>query len=167
MKQQIIVSGIGGQGVLFLTRLFAQAAVEEGLDVLTSETHGMAMRGGTVVSHLKVGPFKSPLIRMGQCDVGLFINASNLDIYRNFIRPGGRSFVNTDISGEYYNIDATGLAKECGSLLVTNLVLLGYAVKEGNLFCDEGVMETIIRKSSQPDRIEMNLKGFKAGASRN
>jgi indolepyruvate ferredoxin oxidoreductase beta subunit len=167
MKQQIIVNGIGGQGVLFLTRLFAQAAVEEGLDVLTSETHGMAMRGGTVVSHVKVGLFKSPLIRMGQCDVGLFLNASSLDSYKSFIRPGGKLFVNTDISGEYYNVDATGLAKECGSLLVMNLVLLGYAVKEGNLFCDERVIETVLRKSSKPDQTEMNIKAFKTGILRN
>ncbi len=44
----------------------------EGHDVLTSETHGMAMRGGTVISHVKVGPFQSPLIRYGQADVGTF-----------------------------------------------------------------------------------------------
>ncbi|MDO9529128.1 MAG: 2-oxoacid:acceptor oxidoreductase family protein [Syntrophales bacterium] len=163
MKQQIIISGTGGQGVLFLTRILAQAAVEKNMDVLTSETHGMAMRGGTVVSHIKVGSFRSPLIRMGQGDVGLFLDGSSFDIYRSFIMPGGKSFVNTDISGEYYSIDATGMAKELGSLLIMNLILLGYTVKEGSLFCDEEVMETTIRKLSKPDRLEMNLKGFEMG----
>jgi len=57
MKQQIIISGLGGQGVLFVTRILAQAGMEMGLDVLTSETHGMAMRGGTVLAHVKVGGF--------------------------------------------------------------------------------------------------------------
>ena len=71
MKQQIIVSGTGGQGILFLTRFFAEAAMMMKLQVLTSEIHGMAMRGGTVVSHVKVGPFKSPLVRAGQADAGL------------------------------------------------------------------------------------------------
>jgi indolepyruvate ferredoxin oxidoreductase beta subunit len=163
MKQQIIISGTGGQGVLFLTRILAQAAVEKNMDVLTSETHGMAMRGGTVVSHIKIGSFRSPLIRMGQGDVGLFLDGSSFDVYRSFIMPGGKLFVNTDISGKYYAIGATGMAKEMGSLLIMNLILLGYAVKEGELFCDKEVMERTIRRLSKPDRLEMNLKGFEMG----
>ena len=57
IQQQIIVSGVGGQGVLFITRLMAEAAIKKGLSVLTSETHGMAQRGGTVLSHIKAGNF--------------------------------------------------------------------------------------------------------------
>ena len=60
MKQQIIVSGLGGQGALTLTRLLAEAAAAMGLAVITSETHGMAQRGGTVISMIKVGPFGVP-----------------------------------------------------------------------------------------------------------
>ena len=71
MKQQLIVSGIGGQGVLFLTRVIAQAAVNRQMPVLTAETHGMAQRGGTVLSTIKVGDFASPLIRAGQVGRGL------------------------------------------------------------------------------------------------
>ena len=67
--QQKVISGVGGQGVLFDTRLMAEAAIRKGLPVLTSETHGMAQRGGTVISHLKVGAYTSPLIRTGQADV--------------------------------------------------------------------------------------------------
>jgi indolepyruvate ferredoxin oxidoreductase beta subunit len=52
IMQQIIISGVGGQGVLFVTRLLAEAAIKKGLAVFTSETHGMAQRGGTVLSHL-------------------------------------------------------------------------------------------------------------------
>jgi len=49
VKQQVIISGVGGQGVLFVTRLLAEAAINKGLPVFTSETHGMAQRGGTVL----------------------------------------------------------------------------------------------------------------------
>ena len=59
-NQQLIISGVGGQGVLFITRLLAEAAIAGGLPVLSSETHGMAQRGGIVVSHLKVGGFAGP-----------------------------------------------------------------------------------------------------------
>ena len=100
MKQQIVVSGIGGQGVLFVTRILAEAAIEKGMEVLTSETHGMAMRGGTVISHVKVGPFTSPLIRAGQADIGLFLHAGNLEVHRGFLKPGGLIYMNAAQSAE-------------------------------------------------------------------
>ena len=127
MKQQIIVSGTGGQGILFLTRFFAEAAMMMKLQVLTSEIHGMAMRGGTVVSHVKVGPFKSPLVRAGQADAGLILHKQNLELHRNLIRPGGHVFVNTDTPGDYLSIDASGFALRAGAPAMTNLVLLGFA----------------------------------------
>jgi len=68
-KQQVIISGVGGQGVLFVTRLLAEVAMRSGLEVMSSETHGMAQRGGIVVSHLKVGGFAGPLVRAGRADV--------------------------------------------------------------------------------------------------
>lgn len=163
MKQQIIISGRGGQGVLFVTRLLAEAGLEAGADVLTSETHGMAMRGGTVVSHVKVGDFKSPLIRKGRADVGLFLTDANIPIHGDFVAPDGRRIVNTGRAGTYEGIDATAMAKELGSLLATNLVLLGFAVRNGALFCDEGVMRRVIEQTSRPRQVEINLKGFERG----
>ena len=71
MKQQIIVSGIGGQGVLFLTRVIAQAAVNLGLPVLTSETHGMAQRGGVVESSIVFGEARSTIISDGEADIAI------------------------------------------------------------------------------------------------
>ena len=69
---QIAITGRGGQGVLFLTRILSECALEMGLEVIASETHGMAMRGGSVISTLKVGPFRGPLDRKrpGGCDAG-------------------------------------------------------------------------------------------------
>lgn len=163
MKQQIILSGTGGQGIIFITRLLAEAAMEEGLDILTSETHGMAMRGGTVISYVKAGPFKSPMIHTKQGDMGLFLASSNLAIHKKFIKADGLLFVNTNTPGEYMNIDATSIAKEGGSLLVTNLVLLGYAVGTGKLFCSAGTIQSIIEKISPPRHLDMNMKGFELG----
>ena len=70
IKQQILISGVGGQGVLFVTGLLAEAAINKGLPVFTSETHGMAQRGGSVTSHVRCGrKVFSPLIPEGQADV--------------------------------------------------------------------------------------------------
>jgi len=89
IRQQILISGIGGQGVLFVTRLLAEAAIARGLPVFTCETHGMAQRGGTVVSHLKVGEFYSPLIRAGQADGMLVLKSENLAQHGVFLKPSG------------------------------------------------------------------------------
>ncbi len=163
MEQQIIISGTGGQGVLFLTRLLAEAAMQQGFDVLTAETHGMAMRGGTVISHVKVGSFKSPTIGRGKADYGLFLTASNLDVHGDFIKASGKLFINSDKAGDYLHIDATTLAVQCGSQLVSNLVLLGYAVRHGSLFCGSTVMEEIIKTISLPRHLDANLQGFTRG----
>ncbi len=165
MKQRIIVSGVGGQGVVFATRLLAETAMEAGYPVLTSESHGMAMRGGTVVSHVKVGDFRSPLIRRGQADIGLFLNASNLNVHQELMTLDGRVFVNTAgpaVDGCAF-CDATKLAKEAGAVVVANLVLIGYAVRNGALFCTAEQMERVINRISQPKQLELNLKAFRLG----
>ena len=163
MKQQIIVSGTGGQGILFLTRFFAEAAMMMRLEVLTSEIHGMAMRGGTVVSHVKVGPFKSPLVREGQADAGLFLSKQNLEIHRGLVKPDGSVFVNTDTAGDYFSIDASGLALRADAPAMTNLVLLGFAMRQRGFFCDADVARKVLKKLSPPAQLELNLKGFNMG----
>jgi indolepyruvate ferredoxin oxidoreductase, beta subunit len=163
MKQQIIVSGIGGQGVLFLTRILAEAAIERGVEVITSETHGMAMRGGTVISHIKVGPFTSPLIRTGQADIGLFLHAGNLEVHRGFLKPGGVIYMNADKGGDAEAIDATRIAREHGSLVIVNLVFLGFVIRHGGLFCDRATVETVLKRISPGKQLETNLAGFNLG----
>jgi indolepyruvate ferredoxin oxidoreductase, beta subunit len=161
MKQQIIVSGTGGQGVLFATKILAEAAVEMGLEILTSETHGMAMRGGTVISHIKVGPFKSPLIRTGQADIGLFLHAGNLEVHRGILKPDGLIYINGQMSGDGEAIDATRLASEQGEPVIANLVLLGFAVRQGKFFCDAATIEAVLRRISSAKQLETNLAGFR------
>jgi len=167
MKQQIILSGLGGQGVLFITRVLAEAAVLRGLEVLTSETHGMAMRGGTVISHVKVGSFSSPLIRSGKADIGIFLHTRGLEAHRGYVSGRDGLFVNTDEPGEYHAFDATGLAARLGAAVISNLVFLGHVVRNAALFCDERAVREAIEKISPPRQLELNLKGFETGLKGN
>ncbi len=164
MKQQIIISGRGGQGIVFLTKLIAEAAITMNLNVLTSETHGMAVRGGTVISHIKVGDFKSPLIMYGEADMGFFLKKNNINFHNNFIKKKGKIVVNSDTDiKDTLNINAEGLAEEIGSLVSTNLVLLGYAIKNSVLFCDADTMEKVILKFSKGKKSDLNLLAFHKG----
>ena len=163
MKQQIIISGIGGQGVLFLTRVIAQAAVDRGLPVLTSESHGMAQRGGTVLSTLKVGDFAAPLIRTGQADVALLLWEANLAVHRPLLKNGGALLINSAQDGEGERVDGSGLAREMGNAVLSNLILLGHAVNGGKLFCTEKECIEAIEKLAPPKFVEQNLKAFRTG----
>ena len=87
-QQQIVISGVGGQGVLFVTRLLAEAAILRGHAVFTTETHGMAQRGGTVLSHLKIGDFASPMIRPGQADGMLVLKDENRALHGFYLHHG-------------------------------------------------------------------------------
>ena len=147
--QQIVISGIGGQGVLFVTRLLAEAAIARDLPVFTSETHGMAQRGGTVVSHLKVGNFSSPLIRPGEADGLLVLKAENMDQHGGFLKDNGWVVVNDTDGAEAddrhltFRLNADQLARQIENPKAVNLILLGYALgtrgrqgdDPGLLFC--------------------------------
>jgi len=163
MKQQIIVSGIGGQGVLFLTRVIAQIAVNRNLPVLTSETHGMAQRGGSVLSCIKVGDFASPLIRQGQGDLGLFLWDANLDVHRGLLKPDGAGVINSRTEGTDICLDATSMARELGNAVLTNLILLGAAVNNQVIFCDKQECEEAIRQLAPARFVEQNIAAFHLG----
>jgi len=163
MNQQIILSGSGGQGILFLTRFFAEAALEYGLTVLTSEIHGMAMRGGTVLSHVKIGSFSSPLVRYGQADVALIMSAENVAVHEGFVRPGGSLYINSNRPGKGLSCDASGVAATLNMPAAGNVALLGFAVAGGQLFCDEQSSRLVLSKISGPGRQEENLRIFMAG----
>ena len=165
MKQQIIVSGIGGQGVLFLTRVIAQVAVNRGIPVLTSETHGMAQRGGTVLSTIKVGDFASPLIRTGQADLGILLWEANLPVHRSLLQAEGKLLINAENTGEGTRIDAAKIARELGNAVLLNLVLLGLAVKQQTLFCNAEECEIAIKQLAPKKFIEQNLAAFHKGLS--
>ena len=163
MKQQIIVSGLGGQGALTVTRLLAEAALALNLGVITSETHGMAQRGGTVISMVKVGPFQGPLIPPGQADAGLFLHAGNLPVHRYYLKPGGLLFVNTATPGDYQHVDASGLAGQLGAPVAANLILLGFAAGRGGFFCQAPLLEEVIAARTPPRFRDLNLQAYRLG----
>lgn len=163
MKQQIIVSGIGGQGVLFLTKVIAQVAVNRNLPVLTSETHGMAQRGGTVLSTIKVGNFASPLVRTGQADLGLLLWEANLPVHRSLLKKEGIVLVNSTTPGEETRINATEIARALGNAVLANLVLLGLAIRNQTLFCTQNECETAIKMLAPPRFVDQNIAAFHQG----
>jgi indolepyruvate ferredoxin oxidoreductase beta subunit len=178
-QQQIIISGVGGQGVLFVTRLLAEAAINRGLAVFTSETHGMAQRGGTVLSHLKVGDYASPLIRPAQADGLLVLKAENLTQHKAFLRDGGWVIANgqkdieTDHKMPLNAVDADTLAQEIGNPKAVNLIVLGFALamaeKKGQnrntLFCSPTEINTVLesRFGKKKEMLNSSLKALEAG----
>lgn len=167
VRQQILVSGLGGQGVLFLTRLLADAAIRRGLPVLTSETHGMAQRGGVVVSHLKAGDFSSPLIRESRADGLILLSEENLAAHRRFLRPGGWTVGNFRAASplreapDLHLLDADRMAREAGNPQGANLLLLGFAMGRlgeqgggGLLFCAAGdIREALAARMGGTERL--------------
>lgn len=130
-NQQIIISGLGGQGVLFITKLLAGAAMADDLPVLTSETHGMAQRGGNVISYLKIGEFSGPLIRPATADTLIALKTESFAHHAYFLKPGGLAVVNSPdpVEDDRYRIlsaDATALAEKAGNVRSENIAMLGF-----------------------------------------
>jgi indolepyruvate ferredoxin oxidoreductase beta subunit len=179
IRQQLIISGVGGQGVLFVTRLLAEVAIKKGLPVFTSETHGMAQRGGTVLSHFKVGDFSSPLIRPKQADGLLALKAENLKTHKNFLKANGWVIANSDNAGQSVaempvnSVDADTLAQKIGNPKAVNLIVLGHALakadkaktKQNQLFCSMADIKSVLkdRFGKNKKMLEASLKALEAG----
>ena len=179
IQQQLIISGVGGQGVLFVTRLLAEAAINKGLPVFTSETHGMAQRGGTVLSHFKVGDFSSPLIRPKQADGLVLLKAENLVVHGNFLKANGWAVSNAGTENNQQNeipvhdIDADSLAQEIGNPKAVNLVVLGFALAQAEqvadvdnrLFCSKADINDVLdnRFGKNQKMLEASHKALEAG----
>jgi indolepyruvate ferredoxin oxidoreductase beta subunit len=177
----IILSGLGGQGILFMTKVLAQAALDKGFNVMGAETHGMAQRGGSVVSHLRLGEVKSSLVRTGTAHFLLSLEEN--EGYRNlpFLSQGARMYVNThskhfpreEAKGLldkrkiiYRSIPAGTIAQELGAPRSSNLALLGYfsAFDEGPIGYKD--IKTIIDTISPKKFKDINCKVFEAGYKR-
>ena len=170
--QQLIISGVGGQGILFITRLLAETAIEKGFQVLTSETHGMAQRGGIVISHLKIGEFSSPLVRPGQADGLLALKPETVPMHRHFLKEGGWIVANAaplaivETEHPLATMDADTAALAMGNPQSVNLMVLGKAMAQpSRLFCTVAeVEETIQRKlAGKKGLLEGALAAFRAG----
>ena len=91
----IIIAGVGGQGVVLMSEILGTAAVRDGIKVRGSEVLGMAQRGGSVVSHVRIGPrVWSPLIREGEVDILLAFEKLEAARWTNFLRPGAAAIIN-------------------------------------------------------------------------
>ncbi len=172
MRLQIVIAGVGGQGVLFAARILYQLAHQRGENVFGSETHGMSQRGGSVLSHVKIGEFFSPLIKRGRAD--LLFGLQRDEGLRNLsmLREGGAAVINSpslpEVEGiRLYSVDANQLAQKLGNPRVVNLILIGYAASKGLLPFNEQEVREAITMLTPPTLREINLKavqmGFEAG----
>jgi len=180
-KLNFILSGLGGQGILFMTKLLAQTALNRGLKIMAAETHGMAQRGGSVVSHLRIGDVAGSLVRAGSAHILLALDEN--EAYRSlpFLTRGGRLYVNAPVGVSVRKevwpylermemtcrfFPASETARELGSPMAANLALLGFfaAFQNGPLPGHE-IRQTI--EQASPDRFrEINLKVFNRGFER-
>jgi indolepyruvate ferredoxin oxidoreductase beta subunit len=187
MKQDIILAGVGGQGILSIAFVIDNAALKQGLDFKQAEVHGMAQRGGAVQSHLRISnqPVFSDLIPKGVADMILSVEPMECVRYLDYLSPEGivvtslSPFVNIP---DYPDIDAVlgaietvtnrviidseNLAKEAGSPKSQNMVMLGAA--SPHLILEEANLKEFIRVLFEPrgdKMVEMNMKAFDLGRS--
>jgi indolepyruvate ferredoxin oxidoreductase beta subunit len=127
MDLQMVLVGVGGEGIIFLTRVLTEGFYRSGHSVISTETHGMAMRGGSVISQVKVGNYRSPMIRHGEAH--MLLGTSEVEAQRSlpFLREDGTVIMNTKVRGDHC-VDATGIARGLGNPRGGNVVLLGFAL---------------------------------------
>ncbi len=186
---RIFFTGVGGQGTLLASRVLGEAALTAGLDPLVSETHGMAQRGGIVVSTVVLGNLKSPLISPGEADIVLGFEA--LETFRALDRCHACTLVIANTAaivpypvaigqaqyppvdqmfklmaaqvGSFLAFDAGAYAREAGSPLAVNMVLLGALMASERLaFSDQEVL-AVVRSRTNPKFLESNLEAIALG----
>jgi indolepyruvate ferredoxin oxidoreductase, beta subunit len=185
MKQDIILSGVGGQGIVSIASVIGLAALEENLYVKQSEVHGMSQRGGAVMSHLRFSdnPVASDLIPLGKAD--MILSSEPMESLRylpylseqGYVVTNSRPFVNISNYPEIEAIlneieklpwhilaDAEQLAEEAGSVRTSNMVILGVAaplLKISIQSLEKGIAKLFASKTN--DIIALNLKAFHIG----
>ena len=177
MERKLIIAGIGGQGVIFATKVLAQAALMRGERVMASENHGMSQRGGSVMSYVKIGGSDAPLIRRGTADALLAFDRVEAVRNLSYLRAGGAVFVNcadwleppvmarlTELRIGVHVIGADACAKELGSSAVANLVVLGYAVAHDGLALTLGDLKEAVQALGPARAVALNLKALETGA---
>jgi len=185
MKQDIILAGVGGQGILSIAFVIDNAALKQGLDFKQAEVHGMAQRGGAVQSHLRISnnPVFSDLIPKGAADMILSVEPMEGVRYLDYLSPGGivitsgSPFINIpdypDIDkvlgaietvANRVIVDSDKLARQAGSPKAQNMVMLGAA--SPHLILQEANLREFISVLFAPrgeKMVEMNLKAFDLG----
>jgi indolepyruvate ferredoxin oxidoreductase, beta subunit len=192
MEQQvtnILVVGIGGQGVMTATEILAEAAISLGNDAKKTEVAGMAQRGGVVSSHLRFGlKVLSPQITPGTADLLLAFEAAEALRWCHYLKPGGLVLMNTaklvppvvniglydypndpiaEVRARGYAVhafDAMEIAMTLGDVRLGNTVMLG-AASDHLPFPADALLAAIVKRFSarKPQLVELNRKAFEAG----
>jgi indolepyruvate ferredoxin oxidoreductase beta subunit len=184
-SQDIILAGVGGQGILSIAFIIDSAALKEGFHIKQAEVHGMAQRGGAVQSHLRISrsPIWSDLIPRGRADLILSVEPLEALRYLDYLAPGGRivtsstPFVNIPdypdkeavlarirrVPGSVI-VDSEALAKEAGTSRAQNTVMLGAAARF-LIVSPESLLEyiTVLFKPRGEKILAPNLKAFELG----
>ncbi len=191
MGKNCLLCGVGGQGVVLASKLIAYAAMEKGLNVRTSETIGMSQRGGSVVTHVRMGEtVHSPMIPKGSADVIMAFEPAEAVRNLSYLKEGGVMVVDkkavkpvtaTLTQSKYdgqeeltylkkkvknlYIVDGDEICEQAGSSKVLNVVLLGVALGSGVLNIPLDDMKEEIKKHVKPQFVEMNIKALELGAN--
>jgi indolepyruvate ferredoxin oxidoreductase beta subunit len=183
--KNIMIVGVGGQGTLLTSRILGGITIKAGYDVKLSEVHGMAQRGGSVVTFVRYGEkVNEPIVEEGQADVLIAFERLEALRYAHFLKKDGVLVVNDQridpmpvvtgaaeypsdiiegLSKKYkvYSIDAQGEALKMGNPRVFNIIVLGMAAKYMN-FTKEQWLD-VIEKTVPPKTIEINKQAFIKG----
>lgn len=187
MTKNIMIVGVGGQGTLLTSRILGGITLDAGYDVKLSEVHGMAQRGGSVVTFVRYGEkVAEPIVEEGQADVLIAFEQLEALRYAHFLKKDGVIVVNeqriepiTVVTGaaqypeniieglesEYkvYKMDAMEEAKKLGNSKVFNIIILGMAAKHMD-FSKEAWLE-VISKTVPAKTVDINQKAFLTGYS--
>ncbi|GAB6062786.1 indolepyruvate oxidoreductase subunit beta [Deferrisoma palaeochoriense] len=182
----LLLSGVGGQGVILASAVLSKAALLQGLDIKQSEVHGMSQRGGSVVSHVRIGEkVHSPLVAEGGCDILLGFEPLEALRFAHWVRRDGTIVYTPDrvnpstVSAglaEYpddveerlkaypvklVRVESAALAEKAGNRKAANVVLVGAASR----FLDfpEEVWRKAVEESVPPKVREVNLEAFRLG----
>ena len=181
----IMIVGVGGQGTLLASRVLGNVALKKDYDVKMSEVHGMAQRGGSVVTYVKLGKkVYSPVIEKGEADIIIAFEQLEALRWIDYLKDGGRLVVNEQkinpmpviigkakypssiiekLKENFSNViavDALKIAKECGNIKALNTVLLGFLAKSMNVEKDlwiESLKEPVPAKA-----LDVNMKAFES-----
>lgn len=194
MNKNIILCGVGGQGTILASRLIASAAMDRDLPIHTAETIGMAQRGGSVFSHVRIGEAAhSPMIAKGEADLIIGFEPGEAVRQLPFLKKGGTVVVSrrpvmpvsASIGQSVYDgddmiryleanaehlllVDADLAAAELGSMKTLNVVLLGAAVQSGALGLTQADLEKAIAQKVPSRFLDLNRKALHwyAGSAR-
>lgn len=182
----ILLCGVGGQGTVLASKLIAFAAMEKGLQVRTAETIGMAQRGGSVVSHVRIGEeIHSPLLPKGSADVIIAFEPAEAVRCISYLKKGGTVIVNkkavrpvtASLQGTYLDgedmlrylqsqaghvdvMDGEAICEACGSSKILNIVLLAAAAKSGSLGITPEELDSAIDKRISEKFRALNKKAI-------